>query len=487
MKKILAVLLAISFIPAVNVFAETKTDEQGKEIKTSVEYQAFEHIAGVISDLYIDDSYTAEDIMKLGLSEYLGKAGDEALIQLFKGALQSLDPYSDFYTRSEYIEYNNELNKTFYGLGVQLQQMGEYVQIVDFVEENGLAEKSGFMIGDLIVAVDGKDVVGSSVTEVRNMVIGELGTTVLITVLRDGQNIHITGTRTAVNSSTVSGSLLNGNIGYIKILSFSENTAEEFEKISKEMQEDGVKKLILDLRDNPGGRVNAAVEIARQIVPAGKIVDVVYRDESKNFSYSSELEVAPFDIAVLVNDGTASASEILAGAIQDSGVGILMGETTYGKALIQNFYFLQNGMVFKLTIGQYKTRNGREIGQMGLDPDEVIRNSVEQIDTSKYTKFDFITPAKLGDSGTNVMAAKERLSVMNYYIGNLGNDVFNTDLKESIREFQKRNGLVDSGVLDVSTQIAIKEVFESLKTEIDNQLQGAYTYFGGNIEELYSE
>ncbi len=281
--------------------------------------------------------------------------------------------------------------------------------------------------------------------------------------------------------------MLNGNIGYIKILSFSENTAEEFEKISKEMQEDGVKKLILDLRDNPGGRVNAAVEIARQIVPAGKIVDVVYRDESKNFSYSSELEVAPFDIAVLVNDGTASASEILAGAIQDSGVGILMGETTYGKALIQNFYFLQNGMVFKLTIGQYKTRNGREIGQMGLDPDEVIRNSVEQIDTSKYTKFDFITPAKLGDSGTNVMAAKERLSVMNYYIGNLGNDVFNTDLKESIREFQKRNGLVDSGVLDVPTQIAIKEVFESLKSEIDNQLQGAYTYFGGNIEELYKK
>lgn len=487
MKKILAILLAISFIPTVNVFAENKTGEQEKEIKTSVEYQAFEQIAGYVSDLYIDDSYTAEDIMMMGISEYLGKNGDEALVQFLKGALQSLDDYSDFYTRSEYIEYNNELNKTFYGLGVQLQQMGEYVQIADFVEENGLAEQSGFKIGDMIVAVDGKNVVGSSVTEVRNMVIGELGTTVLITVLRDGQNIHITGTRTAVNSSTVSGSLLKGDIGYIKILSFSQSTANEFKEISSQMQADGVKKLILDLRGNLGGLISAAVEIAKQIVPAGKIVDVVFRDESNNYSYSSELETVPFDIAVLVNGNTASSSEILASAIQDSGVGVLIGETTYGKAVIQSTYTLLNGMVFKLTVGQYKTRNGREINHSGLDPDIMKLNSVKMIDTTNYTKFDFLTPTKLGDSGTNVMAAKERLSVMNYFIGNLANDVFNTDLKESIREFQKRNGLVDSGTLDVPTQIALKEVFESLKTEVDDQLQTAYKHFGGNTEDLYDQ
>ncbi len=487
MKKILAVLLAISFIPAMSVFAENKTDEQKKEITTSVEYQAFQQIAGYVSELYIDDTYTPEDIMMMGISEYLGKMGDEALVQFLKGALQSLDDYSDFFTRSEYIEYNNALNKTFYGLGVQLQQMGEYVQIVDFVEENGLAEQSGFKIGDMIVEVDGKNVIGCSVTEVRNLVVGELGTTVLISVLRDGQTIHITGTRTAVNSSTVSGTVLKGNIGYIKILSFSENTVEEFEEISAQMQEDGVKKLILDLRNNLGGLVSAAVDIAKMIVPEGKIVDVVFRDESRNYSYSSELKEVPFDIAVLTNGDTASSSEILASAIQDSGVGILIGENTYGKAVIQNVYSLQNGMVFKLTIGQYKTRNGREIGHLGLEPDKEVINSIEKIDTTKYTKFDFLTPTKLGDSGTNVMAAKERLSVMNYYIGNLGNDIFNTDLKEAIREFQKRNGLVDSGVLDVPTQIALKEVFESLKTEVDNQLEIAYMYFGGNAEELYAD
>ncbi len=487
MKRLLAILLALCFVPATTVFATDEVVTETEKFEQSVEYQAYEQIAGYIADMYLDDSYTAQDIMEIGLSEYLGKMGDEALVQLLKGALQSLDEYSDFYTRSEYIEYNNALNKTFYGLGIQLQQMGEYVQIVDFVEENGLAEQSGFKVGDMIVAVGGINVIGSSVTEVRNLVVGELGTTVVITVLRDGKNIDITGVRTAVNSTTVSGVVLKGNIGYIKIASFSEDTAQEFREISAQMQADGIEKVIIDLRDNLGGIVSAAVEIAEEIVPAGKIVDVVFRDETKNYSCLSELETPPFDIVVLVNEDTASSSEILASAIQDSGVGILIGETTYGKAVIQSTYSLQNGMVFKLTVGQYITRNGNEIANIGLEPDREVSNYTKKIDTTGYTKFDFLTPTKLGDSGVNVTAAKERLALMNYYIGNMTNDVFNTDLKEAIREFQKRNGLTDSGALDVPTQIAIKEVFESLLTEVDVQLQTAYMHFGGSIDDLYKD
>lgn len=487
MKRLLAILLALCFVPVTTVFATDEVVTETEKFEQSVEYQAYEQIAGYIADMYLDDSYTAQDIMEIGLSEYLGKMGDEALVQLLKGALQSLDEYSDFYTRSEYIEYNNALNKTFYGLGIQLQQMGEYVQIVDFVEENGLAEQSGFKVGDMIVAVGGINVIGSSVTEVRNLVVGELGTTVVITVLRDGKNIDITGVRTAVNSTTVSGVVLKGNIGYIKIASFSEDTAQEFREISAQMQADGIEKVIIDLRDNLGGIVSAAVEIAEEIVPAGKIVDVVFRDEKKNYSCFSELETPPFDIVVLVNEDTASSSEILASAIQDSGVGILIGETTYGKAVIQSTYSLQNGMVFKLTVGQYITRNGNEIANIGLEPDREVSNYTKKIDTTGYTKFDFLTPTKLGDSGVNVTAAKERLALMNYYIGNMTNDVFNTDLKEAIREFQKRNGLTDSGALDVPTQIAIKEVFESLLTEVDVQLQTAYMHFGGSIDDLYKD
>lgn len=484
-KKIIAILLAVFILPQSMALAATTNKNEESLVEESVEYQAYEIIAGYIADMYLDDSYTAEDIMKLGLSEYLAKHGDDALVELLKSTLKSLDDYSDFYTQKEYIEYTNNLNKTFYGLGVTLTQSGEYVEITEFAEENSLAEKSGFRIGDKIVKVDGINVVGSSVAEVRNLVVGELGTTVLVTVMRDGKNVEITGTRTAVNSATVSGGILEGDIGYIKIASFSQNTAQEFAEVSNDIKKEGVKKLILDLRNNLGGLVSSAEEIAKMIVPRGKIVDVKYRDDKLSHTLYSELDQNPFNIVALVNGNTASSAEILASAIQDSHVGILLGEQTYGKAVIQSSYPLNNGMVMKLTVGQYITRNGNQIDHIGLTPDREVRNYTKKIDTTGYTKFDFLKQTSLGASGTNVVAAKERLAIMDYFIGNLSNDVFNVDLKEAIRNFQMENGLTDTGVLDIPTQIKIKEVFEKLETVVDVQMQEAYKHFGGNVDDLY--
>ena len=479
-KKIIMLLTAFAVTTQPVVFAHTAE----KEIDTSIEYQGYEMISDYIANQYIDDTYTAEDIMKLGVSAYLEKYGDDALVEFLKGALHALDDYSDFFTREEYIEYMNEINSTFYGLGVSLQQNGEYVEIVEFVEEGGLAQQSGFQVGDKIVAVGGVDVVGCSVTEVRNLVVGELGTAVDITVLRGDERINLVGIRTAVNTSTVSGTVLKDGIGYVKILSFSKNTAEEFTDIVNKMKSENVKKLILDLRNNGGGQVIAAVDVARQIVPKGKIIDVEYRDKNLNHTYNSDLREPPFEIVTLVNEHTASSAEILASAIQDSGVGILMGENTYGKAVIQSPFYVNNGMVIKLTIGSYITRNGNEINKVGLIPDILVENEKKKVDTSSYTKFDFITPVSLGASGDNVMAAKERLSDMNYYSGNMHNDVYNVDLKESVALFQRKHGLTDSGVLDIPTQIKLKEVFEQLDMELDTQLDEAYKYLGGKIEDL---
>ena len=141
-------------------------------------------------------------------------------------------------------------------------------------------------------------------------------------------------------------------------------------------------------------------------------------------------------------------------------------------------------MVLKLTVGGYITRNGNEINGVGLYPDIEVQNKTEQINTSDYTKFDFLTPTSLGASGDNVKAAKERLSLLGYYEGNMSNDVFNVDLRDAISEFQKENNMTDSGVLDVPTQIKLKEVFEDLKVMIDTQLERAYEHFGGNISDL---
>ena len=334
------------------------------------------------------------------------------------------------------------------------------------------------------MSVDGKDVVGFSISEVRSLVIGEINTTVDIVVMRGDELVPLVGIRTAVSTGTVSGVVLEGNIGYIVITSFANTTAEEFKTVSDEFQSKGVKKVILDLRNNLGGHVSAAVGVAEQIVPKGKIIDVKYRDSKLNYTYKSKLEKSPFEIVTLVNKDTASSSEILASAIQDSGVGILLGENTYGKAVIQNSYPLNNGMVLKLTIGKYITRNGEEINKIGLSPDELVKNATEKVDTSKYTKFDFLTPVSLGGSGQNVMAAKERLAGMGYYSGNMQNNVYNVDLKEAIANFQRNNGMADSGILDVATQIKLKEVFENMNVELDTQLERAYQYLGGDPSNL---
>lgn len=460
-------------------------DEEDTKFIGSIQYQAYEQIAGYIADRYLDDSYTAEDIMNIGLSEYLRENGDAAMVELLKAATHSLDDYSDFFTREEFIEYNDSLNHTFYGLGITMQQNGEYVEIAGFVEENGLAQQSGFMVGDKFVSVNGINVVGSSTTEVRNLVIGELGTTVSITVLRDGETVDLIGTRTAVNNSTVSMQILNGNIGYVRIASFATGTADEFKNIKKTLQAEGVTKLILDLRNNPGGLVSSAVSIAQELIPKGKIIDISYRDESQNYTFRSELDRAPFKLAVLINGNTASSSEILASSIQDSRAGILIGEQSFGKGVIQSTYQLRNGMVFKLTVGQYITRNGNEINHIGLTPNKEVENYKKKIDTSSYTKFDFLHPVSVGQSGVNVTAAKERLYTLGYFIGNLSNNVFNTDLADAVRTFQKNHGLTDSGVLDIPTIIELKTVFESLETTVDLQIQEAYKYFGGDPEQLY--
>lgn len=479
MKKIIAIIMALVIIPQSFVLA-AQTETQTTE--TSTEYQAFKLVAGYIADRYIDDSYTAEDIMTLGLSKYLEEYGDEAIVKLIKGAVNSLDDYSEFFTKDEYREYMNSINQTFYGLGVSLQQTGEYVEIVEFVEEGGLAEKSGFAVGDRFVEVDGTNVVGMSISEVRNLIVGELGTTVNVTVLRNGEFVKLVGTRTSVNTSTVSNGVLEGNIGYIKISSFATDTATEFKEASQTLKSKGVSKLILDLRNNGGGVVSSAVAIAQELIPKGKIIDVKYRDSSMNYTYRSTLDKAPFDIVVLVNKNTASASEILASAIRDSKAGILLGEQTYGKAVIQSPYYLNNGMVLKLTVGSYLTRNGNQINKVGLEPDKEVEQGKKKIDTSEYTKFDFLTPVSLGGSGVNVTAAKERLSVLNYYSGNLQNDVFNVDLRDAVADFQRNNALTDSGVIDVPTQIKLKEVFENTDVTVDLQLREAYKYFGGNPE-----
>jgi carboxyl-terminal processing protease len=478
-----AVMLCSSF--AVSAADSAQTDTVNSDIVLSGEYVAFDQIAEYVSERYLDSDLSKEDIKLMGISSLL-EDNETMLVELLKSTLTSLDPYSDFFTADEYQKYIDQINQTFYGIGVYLQESDGYVEITGFVEEGGTAEQVGLEAGDKIIKVDGTNVVGKGINEVRNRIAGEYNTDVLLTVLRDGKEIEITAHRVAVSQSTVSGGIMKGNIGYISIKSFGANTASEFESIMKQLQENNVKKLILDLRDNPGGFVDAATDIAKMIVPHGKIVTVSYRNEEENTVEYSEVRDTPFNIIALVNENTASSSEILSSAIQDSGAGKLLGTQTYGKAVVQQLYSVANGsMIIKLTTGQYLTRNGREINGIGLEPDYYVTNYKKQIDTTQYTPFDFQNRYAIGQNGNSVKAAKERLKLLGYYSGNTDDTVFNADLQNAVKSFQSEVGLSPDGVLDIATQVKLKEQFETLETVVDRQLQTAYEKFGGNVEDLY--
>lgn len=461
-------------------------EEVNEHTQYSRNYMNYEKLAEYIEKYYIDDTITAEDAMKGGISHYVD-GDDEKLGLLLKAMFQNLDPWSDFFTSSEYEEFTNEVNKTFYGIGVQITEKDGYVEISGFSEENSLAERTGFMVGDKFVKVGGIECEGKSTSEVRSLIIGDLGTTVDITVLRDGQLVDITATRTQVHTATATSTILPGNIGYLRIISFGDTTALEVGEILDSYVNDGVKKFILDLRNNGGGHLEAAVTIAKMLVPKGKILDVVYRNEQNNISYYSERTTKDFELVTLVNGGTASAAEILASAIQDSHAGRLIGETTYGKAVIQQVFPLNNKNYFKLTIGEYKTRNGRSINYVGLEPDEFVKNYSEPIDSTKYTRFDFTTRAAIGDFTRNTLAAKEKLRLLGYYNGSADNEVFTAELKDAVKMFQTIHGLASTGVLDIPTQVELEKTFETIRIEVDLQLEAAYGQLGGSKEDLYIE
>lgn len=485
-----AMLTSMSFA----VYAEKSTAADNaalqaaveESLKTSEEYKAFDRVAGYIADMYIDDTLTKDEVMQKGISNYL-KDNPDALLELLKKMFESIDDYSEFFTAEEFRDYQNEVNQVFYGIGVTIHKNGDYVEITGFAEENSKAEQSGFKIGDKIYAVNGENCKGKSLNDVRTLIVGDLGTKVNITVLRGDETIDLTAERVEVKQSTVTGGVFEGNIGYISISTFGSTTSEEFAAMLDDFRSKGVKKIILDLRNNGGGLLTAAVNIARQIVPKGKIIDVVYRNPEYNVTYTSELEKKEFDIITLVNEHTASSSEILASAIQDSGAGKLVGRNTFGKGVIQQVYPLDNGMKFKLTIGEYKTRNGKEINNIGLQPDEDVSNATKKIDSLEYGQLDFKTRFALGDSSERIIAAKKRFSMLGYFDGKTEDTVFNDDLRLAVEAFQNDSDLCADGVLDVATQVKLEELFEKLETVIDIQMRTAYEMFGGNPEDLYKE
>lgn len=301
---------------------------------------------------------------------------------VYKGVLEALDdPYSVYYTPEELLDLQQQTEGIYYGIGAYISQDTEvgYVQISK-VMKNTPAEESGLLQGDYIYKVNGEDMFDKDSTYVVSKIKGEEGTKVMITVLRETESdpLEIEVERRKIESPTVEYEMLDNGMAYLQIVEFDLVTTAQFETAYEQAKEDGMKGLIIDLRSNPGGNLSTVCDIARMILPKGLIVyteDKYGERVEYSCDGSHQIEVP---LVVLTDGYSASASEILAGAVKDYGIGTLVGTTTYGKGIVQKVISLTDGSAVKLTVSTYFTPNGNNIHEKGVEPDVEVPFDAEQ-------------------------------------------------------------------------------------------------------------
>lgn len=305
--------------------------------------------------------------------KYIGEINDEELIEgAVKGYVDALgDPYTTYYTKKEMKTIMEETNGNFVGIGVYMTKDLEKNAILIIKPiENSPAEKAGILPGDLITKVDDVEYTGDKLEEASNKIRGKEGTKVKLEIYRNGETKTFELTRTKVVVSHVTTKVLNNDIGYIAISDFEGECASEFETKYKQLEKQGIKKLIIDIRNNGGGIVDEALKIANMLVDKDSTL-LITKDKSdkEEVTKATEKPIINIPTVVLVNEYSASASEILAGALKDNGKATLVGTKTYGKGIIQELHQLSDGSGLKITVSEYYTPNHNAIHKIGITPD----------------------------------------------------------------------------------------------------------------------
>ncbi len=293
---------------------------------------------------------------------------DTLIAGAVKGMVNSLgDPHSIYMDAKMYKEFMIETEGSFNGVGIVIGMKDKTLTVVSPIEGTP-SDKAGIESGDQIIKIDGKDSNNMALDEAVSKIRGPEGTTVVLAIRRGNEAVkEYAIIRSNIQIKTVSGKMLPDKIAYLRISMFNENTGSAFAQKYKELEKEGMQAIVLDLRDNPGGLLQESVKVSNFFVPKGPVVSVVTRDGHREV-HSSSLGAVKYPVAVLVNGGSASASEIVSGAIQDTGVGTLIGTKTYGKGSVQTVLKFDDGAI-KLTIAKYLTPSDRSIDGIGIEPD----------------------------------------------------------------------------------------------------------------------
>ena len=367
-------LLVVSSVYVVNRIQYAHKSGQTVGLHTREESQENTDGESVTGEAVNEDTVAKMKVIENVIDTYFYKedVDKDAMVDgIFKGMVESLgDPYSEYYSKEELESLYQDSFGVYYGVGayVSLDTATGLAKVSGIIADSP-AEEADLRAEDIIYKVDDVDVTGMSLQETVSLIKGDENTTVKLTLIRDGKEIEKEVTRRKVESPTVKFEMLDDGMAYIQITEFDTVTVDQFTEAMAMARGNDMKGLILDLRSNPGGNLSSVVSIAKQMLPKGLIVYTEDRDgnrEEYSCDGSKELDVP---MVVLVNGNSASASEILAGAIKDYGIGTLVGTTTFGKGIVQRPIELSDGSAVKLTIGSYYTPNGINIHGIGIEPD----------------------------------------------------------------------------------------------------------------------
>ena len=332
------------------------------------------------------------EVLTLLQGKYMGELDVEKLIDgAIEGIFENIDdPYTRYLTPEEFDEAVNSGNEEYCGIGIHisLTRIDGKAIIVGVMPETP-AKKAGIKAGDIIKKVDDMVVTADNYYEASNAIKGEEGTNVKMTLERDGKELVFNVKREKIISSDISSTVINKDVGYIKIFSFEAGVYDNFkEEYTRLIDEEKVKGIIIDLRDNPGGFVDETVRIADFLCGSGTIIKQEYGDGTTRL-YTSDEKKSEVPLVALINENSASASEILAGSIKDLGAGKLVGTTSFGKGIMQSYIALENGGGVAITVAKYYTASGTEIHGQGIKPDvEKTLNKGQSIDYSANPKTD---------------------------------------------------------------------------------------------------
>ncbi len=453
-----------------------------------------------------------DTMMKFYSEQYYKAVPEKVFLKgALKGMLNELDPYSDFYDMEEYLSLSSSMGGNFSGIGAVLEPHEDGIRILD-VYENSPAEKAGVQDGDIILKIEDKATKGMTAELAASLIRGEEGTGVTLTIYRQGAYKVISIKRGSVIVNPVQ-YRIEENFAYIRIDSFNNYTAQYFEEAMDKVDEKGLKRIMLDLRGNPGGYVPQAVAVASRLMQPGIVSTLRFRSQNNaDYQYVNYEKNPTYILAILTDENTASASEILTGALEDAGIGVVIGGETYGKGVVQSFFpvltpeayeryfgsyvgdvknkpstLLNYALlapdedllgVAKITSAFYITPKGRTIDGEGLKPryETEPKTLVNGLDLSGVN-FLYGPDSDLQSYSPEVYAAEQILKAAGY-LDEAPNKLFDQATFNAVKSYQGAKGLPVTGKLDEATRKSLNETLNSLRNANDPPYKEALSLFG---------